>query len=333
MIKLWFWTKHLLRKNVLACILFSVLLIQPAFSEEYRSWTGEFMRMGAGARAMGMGNAYTAVEGDVYSSYFNPAALATIDERQLAISFRYLSMDRHFKHVVIGSKVGIDAGFALSWINAGTDDIVGRDLSGNPIGSINDSRNAFSVSFAKQLTKMISVGLNAKVALWKLGGEDAKAFGFDLGIITHPIEHFSLAFVARDVNSRFTWTSTRWKSTIGDIDGQPIEKEDKFPLYYTAGVSYKMLGDKLLLASTLEFIEDNPYGVNLGVSYEFNDTFTCRSGIYNYTSSDELDSGSYTAGFTVRVTPSISADYAYGTDGIDNDNIHCISLIMNYGAE
>ena len=332
MIKLWFWTDRTIHFTVLALASCIILCAGAASADEYRPWTGEFMRIGAGARAMGMGNAYSAVDGDIYSSYFNPAGLSSIKERQMALSFRYLSMDRHFKHVVFGSKVGLDAGFALSWINAGTDDIVGRDLSGNPTGNIKDSRNAFAVSFAKQINKMVSVGLSAKTAVWKLAGEDAKAIGFDVGILFRPFDHFTAAFVTRDLNSRFTWKSGRWKSSIGNIEGQTIEKEDKFPLYYTAGVAYKTYKDKLLFASTLEFVEDNPYGINLGVSYVYNKTFTLRSGIYNYTTSDELESGSFTAGFTLRVTSSISADYAFVNDTMEIDTIHCISLVINYGV-
>ena len=96
---------------------------------------------------LGMGNAYTAVPGDIYSAYFNPAGLSSMNARQLSISLRYLSMDRHFKDIIFGGPVGPDASFALSWINAGTDEIVGRDLNGNATGTLNDTRNVFGCYF------------------------------------------------------------------------------------------------------------------------------------------------------------------------------------------
>ena len=333
MVKSWFSTERAVLVAVLACLLSITAFSGSAYPENYRPWTGEFMRMGMGARAMGMGNAYTAVEGDVYSSYYNPAGLSTMNNRQMAISFRYLSMDRHFKDIAFGSKIGPEASFAFSWINAGTDDIVGRDLNGNPTGSLADSRNAFAITFSKNINSYVSVGVNAKMAYWKLEDDDARAFGFDLGVLVRPFHNFTASFVTRDISSRFMWRSTRWKESMGDIDGQPLEKEDKFPLYYTAGISYKAFGDKLLLASTLEIIEDNPIGLDLGASYQYKNTFTLRTGIYNYTTSDELASGAFTAGFTVRVTGSISLDYAYNSDPLENDSIHCFSLVMTYGVE
>ena len=328
MVKLW------LSIKMAVLFLLAVLWIispQTVHSEEYRAWTGEFMRMGAGARAMGMGNAYSAVEGDIYSSYFNPAGLSSLQSRQMSFSFRYLTMDRMFRYFAIGSPIGPDAGFALSWINAGTDDITGRDLNGNPTGSLHDDRNAFTVTFSKYINKFISIGLNSKLAYWKLENDDAKSFGFDIGILLRPYRNLTTSFVVRDARSRFTWKSKRWEKNISDAGGQPMEKEDTFPVYYTAGAAYNTLKDKLLVSSTIEYIEDNPLGLNFGVSYVYNKKFILRTGIYHYTSSDELDSGAFTAGFSLKVTESINFDYAYTSDNIDDDAIHIVAFMMSYG--
>ncbi|MFC1508954.1 PorV/PorQ family protein [Candidatus Omnitrophota bacterium] len=330
--KSWYSTDRV-NRVVLFALLVLVIGSSTVFSDEYRPWTGEYLRVGAGARAMGMGNAYAAVEGDIFSYYYNPAGLSSMEERQMAISFRYLSMDRYFKDIVLGSKIGPGASFALSWINAGTHEIIGRDLNGKPTGTLSDTRNTFGITFSKNLNRMLSIGFNAKVSTWKLDKDDAKAYGIDLGVLARPLTNLTASFVVRDLNSRFTWNSSRWKERLGSFDGQSIEKEDKFPLFYTVGAAYKTYRDKVLLAATLEFVEDNPMGIDLGASYRLNRIFTVRTGIYNYTSSDELESGSLTAGFTLRVTSSISFDYAYLTGSIDNDSIHCISLVMNNAVD
>lgn len=328
MARLWL----LIKVTVLFSLAFSLIFSHStAYTDEYRAWTGEFMRMGAGARAMGMGNAYSAVESDIYSSYFNPAGLSSMKMRQMSFSFRYLSMDRMFRYLAIGGPVGLDAGFGISWINAGTDDIVGRDLNGNPTGKLRDDRNAFTLSFSKYLNKQVSVGINTKLAYWKLADDDAKSFGFDLGILFRPFRNLTTSFVVRDLRSRFTWTSKMWENNISGTGGQPMEKEDKFPVYYTAGAAYKTLKEKLVVSSTVEYIEDNPLGLNFGVSYEYNEKFTLRTGYYNYTASDKYDSGSLTAGFSLRVTESINFDYAYAADSVYDDSIHVISFLMKYG--
>lgn len=331
--KSWYSTDRVNHVVLFALLVFVFIGSTTAFSDEYRPWTGEYLRVGAGARALGMGNAYTAVEGDIFSYYYNPAGLSSMEESQMAISFRYLSMDRYFKDIVLGRKIGPGASFALSWINAGTNEIIGRDLNGKPTGTLSDARNTFGITFSKNLNRMLSIGLSAKISTWKLDKDDAKAFGVDLGVLARPMANLTASFVVRDLNSRFTWTSSRWKERLGALDGQSIEKEDEFPLYYTFGAAYKAYSDRILLAATLEFVEDNPMGIDLGASYRFNRIFTVRTGMYNYTSSNELESGSFTAGFTLRVTSSISFDYAYLTGSIDNDSIHSISLVMNHGVD
>jgi len=299
--------------------------------EEYRAWPGEFMRMGAGARAMAMGNAYTAVEGDLYASYFNPAGLAAMVEPQLALSMKYLSMDRKFMHLAYGKRIGPDADFALSWIQAGTDEIIGRDLNGNPTGALEDKRNAMSVTFAKAVSSWLSLGVNTKLSLWKLGGENAKAYGFDVGAMLSPFKMLSLSFVMRDINSRYTWKTERWNSFIHGADGQPLEKKDKFPVYYTAGCAYKTRGDKLILSATVESVQDNPLGFDLGGSYSYNDRFSVRAGMYNYTLEDGLETGSLTFGFSLNITESVGFDYAYVPDDFEGESIHVAGILVSYG--
>jgi len=48
--------------------------------------------VGVGARVTGMGNAFTAVADDVYSVYYNPAGLGTLDRTQLATTYSRLYM-------------------------------------------------------------------------------------------------------------------------------------------------------------------------------------------------------------------------------------------------
>lgn len=302
----------------------------PAHADTYRPWPGDFLRMGVGARAMGMGNAYNAMEGDIFSSYYNPAGLASIHGKQLALSHRYMTMDRYFTHLALGGKIGPDASFAFSWIGAGTEEIQGRDLNGNRTGNLKDSRNSFGVSFSKNINRYVAIGITPKLSLWKLADDDARAFGADVGILVRPLECLNAAFVVRDINSRFTWESKRWGDVIGAADGQAMEKEDKFPLYYTFGAAWTGIGDRLVISGMVESVEDNPAGFDFGASYAVNRLFTVRGGVYNYTRTDGLDFGSVTGGFSLRVTGTIAFDYTFASDSVENDRLHLFSLLLSY---
>lgn len=51
-----------------------------------------FEDLGAGARAPGMGNAFTAVADDIYAIYYNPAGLGGLDRPQMAASFSKVAL-------------------------------------------------------------------------------------------------------------------------------------------------------------------------------------------------------------------------------------------------
>lgn len=48
-------------------------------------YAGEFMALGVGGRALGMGGAFVAVANDVTSGYYNPAGLANLNYPQIAL--------------------------------------------------------------------------------------------------------------------------------------------------------------------------------------------------------------------------------------------------------
>lgn len=70
------------KKNLLLTVLFTACY--PTFA------LAAYEDVGVGARVTGMSNAYTAVADDVYSVYYNPAGLATLERPMLATSYSKL---------------------------------------------------------------------------------------------------------------------------------------------------------------------------------------------------------------------------------------------------
>ncbi|MGH8005340.1 MAG: PorV/PorQ family protein, partial [Limisphaerales bacterium] len=57
-------------------------------------YAGAELRMGLGARAVALGEAFTAVADDGSASFFNPAGAAWIEKRMFSASYRVLEFDR-----------------------------------------------------------------------------------------------------------------------------------------------------------------------------------------------------------------------------------------------
>jgi len=60
---------------------------------------GAYLRMGVGARALGMGGAFVAVADDGYSAYWNPAGLAKLQNTQASFMHARLKLDRNFDFI------------------------------------------------------------------------------------------------------------------------------------------------------------------------------------------------------------------------------------------
>ena len=93
----------------------------------------DILKIGVGARAIGMGEAYVAQADDVSSLYWNPAGLALMQERQASFMYDQMYQDIKYQNAAIGIPLENGAiGGSLSYLSYG--DIQGYDTSGNSIG-------------------------------------------------------------------------------------------------------------------------------------------------------------------------------------------------------
>src|SRR5688500_15546910 len=66
----------------------------------------DLFNIGAGARSMAMGSAFTAVSDDASAPYFNPAGLAWMDEHQLMAMHAPLMLDSNYNYVASAHPFG-----------------------------------------------------------------------------------------------------------------------------------------------------------------------------------------------------------------------------------
>lgn len=71
-----------------------------AFTGNAGGSTAQFLRVGAGARALGMGDAYGPIAEGPEAIYWNPAGLAAVGRLNLA--YTHIEMLRHFHHDYVG---------------------------------------------------------------------------------------------------------------------------------------------------------------------------------------------------------------------------------------
>ncbi len=237
-----------------ASILTALLLYSSSPALAQAGLAGAFLRVGLGARAKGMGDAYSALARGVEASYYNPAGLPHLENREVIASYRFLALDRQFSYIgfampvrpKVASSSGdkfINGGFSLSWIRAGISDIDGRNSDGTHFDDLSNSENAFIFAFALNPVQKFSVGLAVKV-LWNrfpdigIDGEtvSASGVGLDLGALYSASDWLTLGLTIKDINSKYRWNTAK----IFDEDGS--ESVDDFPKAVRYGLAVRPPG-------------------------------------------------------------------------------------------
>ena len=153
-------------------------------------YSNEFLSIGVGADALGMGNAVVANTGNVMSSYWNPAGLTQVN-KWLDIGFmhsEYFAGIAKYDYLGLAHSIDDRSTIAFSAIRFAVDDIPNTtqliDNNGNidydKITTFTAADWAFLMSYARK-TKVegLSIGGTFKIVYRKVG-DFAKSYGFGL---------------------------------------------------------------------------------------------------------------------------------------------------------
>ena len=189
-------------------------------------YSNEFLAIGVGARALGMGNAYTAAVNDVTSGYWNPAGLMGVnsDLQVGAMHSEYFAGIAKYDYIGLAKPIDSMSTIGFTFVRFGIDNIPNTidlfDPSGNidydRITSFSSADHAFILTYARKLrTPGLRVGGNVKV-IYRRVGEFGKAWGFGLdAALQYDRKQWRFAAVARDVTSTFNaWSYTLDQRTI-----------------------------------------------------------------------------------------------------------------------
>ncbi len=142
----------------------------------------QFLRLGAGARALGMAGACAAVGEGAEAAYYNPASYAQASPRgELSLSHSWHVQDTGLTH---GAYARRGWGASFTWFSAG--DLEGRDDSGNPTGSFTAEDAALSAGAAFRW-RGAAAGFSLKGIRQRIQERGATAAAADLGLL-YPAE-------------------------------------------------------------------------------------------------------------------------------------------------
>ena len=139
-----------------------------------------FLKLGVGARAMGMGSAYVALADDPTALYWNPAGLAGAEGAQLIVMHNEWIQDFRQEFAGVSRQLSKGtAGFGVSGFY--TSEMEKRDDVGNLIGHFGFNDFAVTGAYAHRLAQGGAAGLAVKFIREMIDQETATAVAFDLG--------------------------------------------------------------------------------------------------------------------------------------------------------
>jgi hypothetical protein len=203
-----------------------LLLSGAAFGQDAPKYSNEFLTIGVGARALGMGYAYTSAVKDVTAGYWNPAGLMGIsgDLQVAAMHSEYFAGIAKYDYLGIGKRIDSASAVGFSVIRFGVDNIPNTtdliDNNGNldydRITSFTAADHAFIFSYARKMkVPGLRIGGSAKVVYRKVG-PFAKAWGFGLDAgAQYDRGKWRLSAMGRDLTSTFNaWSYTLDQRTL-----------------------------------------------------------------------------------------------------------------------
>lgn len=312
-------------KKFIYTVTLVLLTSAAAFSQTVVSkYAGEFLTIGVGGRALGMGGAQVATVNDVTSGYWNPAGLAFMDYPQAA-----LMHEEHFGSLVnynygaVAIPYEKDMSFGLSIVRLSVDGIpdtrealidrvtgdVIYDIT-NPRALIDPSRItefsntdwAFYLTFAKRQSENFYWGANVKIISRNIAEYSATGIGFDIGAVYMMTDKLSLGANIQDV----TTTLVAWSTGRNELISPTAKIGAAYQLEFLSGiitpaVDLDMRFENRRFASNFN-IGPVSFDMHFGFEYKFKNLFAVRAG-YN-------DVKQFTVGAGIKL-PKLNIDYSF----------------------
>lgn len=259
----------------------------------------QFLKIGVGGRATGMGETFVAVANDISALFWNPAGLMQFS--QYGVYFSHSEWLVDLRHEFVGGiyRFGNNNALGLS-ITALHTPAMQKTTEFQPNGTGEYFRFGdlgIGLTFARRLTEQFSFGVTLKYVEETLAELKMRGVMFDLGT--------------------YYWTglaSTRFAVTISNFGpqvkpsgsiknylGQTVSDFQSFPppTMFRIGIAYDPIDtktNKLTTSVQLNHPNDNAENINIGAEYSYKDFIFFRSG-YKF----NVESENYSGGIGLKV--------------------------------
>lgn len=282
-----------------------------------------FLKIGVGARALGMGGAYTAVANDATALYWNPGGLARMERKELSLTHAASFAETSFDFVGYAHPTRVGT-FAFSGLHLSQGALDGRDDNRNAAGSFTASDSAATLAFARAVTSKINVGASAKLIRQTIANENAQGVAFDLGLTANtPVKNLTVGAAALNLGPGMKF----------------VQESYSLPLTLSVGTAYRVWQPLALSGDLRHYPVDARTSLSFGMEFSPVQMVALRAGYISAAAASSPSSSEKRAsqlegltGFGAGMGLQIShyrLDYAFTPAG-ELGNVQRVSFSMKW---
>lgn len=294
----------------------------------------QFLKIGIGSRALGMGASYIAIANDAEALYWNPAGISQFSEPALFFSHTQWLVDVKLEYA--GGVYHLDPvnsfGLAITYLYT---DEMKETTEFQPFGTgryFNFSDFLIALSYARNMTDKFSFGLSVKFMQENLAELTMKSVLFDLGTYYKTgwkSIRFAVAVTNFGADMKPSGTLEQTNLNNETVEVSSFQSFSP-PTVFRIGLAWEILDNgqhKVTNSVQLNHPNDNKENINLGIEYWWKNLFALRGG-YVTARTEE----SFSVGFGVHAPITMAdfrLDYAYSNFG-RLGNVNRFSLQLQF---
>ncbi len=334
------------------------VLVCQASGASADKYAAEFLKVGAGARALGMGGAFVALADDASATYWNPAGLVSLTSIELSamhaeqfgdiVNYDFITLGYPFSSLEERkSSIGVaiirlavdDIPYTkdLDWEDYGIDGVPDTSDEGEGNGEWDPGERilldegkivwksnadmALLLSYATELSQKVRLGGTFKLVRQELMDNSSLGAGVDIGVIYSHSERLSFGAMLSDASTtQLVWDTGHHEFVAPTlrVGSQYTRQVGPLEGVATGALDMEIGFEKRRLASQF-WLGPFTADVKAGVEYWLKNTVALRTG---------LNAGRFTAGAGARFSR-FGFDYAFLSHK-DLDNSHRVSASVKF---
>jgi len=337
-------------KKIYFILLLIFLFLSPVFSQTTTVGTMEqigtsmanFLKIGIGAREVGMGGAAVADCDNASSLFWNPGALDRMQKNEILFQQTQWLVDSQLYFLALGFKIPSfgAVGVSIDYFTSGEMDETTLTFPEGTGRTFSTYDMALGLTYSRNIIERFSAGITVKYIQEGLDRETASTIAIDIGSVfeTNFLNNMKIGMSLSNLGGKMKLSGSDLQVQYSPNPGFPTKvttadlttEEWDIPMYFRLGIATDIIqAETMNWRVTAEVMDSRDYvhRISFGTELGFLSNYFLRGG-YKFMYDEQ--SFSLGAGANIELSwVEIRLDYAYASFGVF-DNTQRFSLIFAY---